>query len=136
VLLGHALEVEEGDQGVRRYGHPVVAWALVLWTLFVWGTRIANILTDGGGAGALAVAVGLTALGLAAGASLVGARLPWALPALAVGTVVVWAVRVPLVLAHDHEAGFVVVHLVLAAVSVALAVGALRARPVHRLTRA
>jgi hypothetical protein len=115
---------------------PVVAWALVLWTLFVWGTRIANILTDGGGAGALAVAVGLTALGLAAGASLVGARLPWALPALAVGTVVVWAVRVPLVLAHDHEAGFVVVHLVLAAVSVALAVGALRAVPGHRLTRA
>ncbi|HZB72500.1 MAG TPA: hypothetical protein VE395_10195, partial [Acidimicrobiales bacterium] len=87
--------------------------------------------------GALAVAVGLTALGLAAGASLVGGRLPWALPALAVGTVVVWAVRVPLVLSNGHEAAFVVVHLVLAAVSVALAAAVLRAAPVERrLSRA
>ena len=115
---------------------PVVAWALALWTLFVWGTRIVNILTDGGSAGALAVAVVLTALGLATAASLAGRRLPWALPALAVTTIVVWAVRVPLVLSHDHEAAFVVVHLVLAAVSVALAAGALRRSPVLRLTRA
>jgi hypothetical protein len=107
----------------------------VLWTLFVWGTRIVNILTDGGGAGALVVALALTALGLAAAASLVRVRLPWAVPALAVATIAVWAVRVPLVLAHDHEAGFVVVHLVLAAVSAALAVGALRATPVRRLSR-
>jgi hypothetical protein len=108
----------------------------VLWTLFVWGTRIANILTDGGGAGALAVAVVLTVLAIAAGASLAGARLPWAVPALAVTTVAVWAVRVPLLLAHDHEAAFVVVHLVLATVSVALAAGAMRAVPVRRLSRA
>jgi len=114
----------------------VVAWALALWTLFVWGTRIVNILTDGGSAGALVVAVVLTALGLAAAASLAGRRLPWALPALAVATLVVWAVRVPLVLSHDHEAAFVVVHLVLAVVSVGLAVGALRRSPVPRLTRA
>ena len=82
------------------------------------------------------MAVVLTVLGLAAGASLSGARLPWAVPALAVATVVVWAVRVPLVLASDHEAAFVVVHLVLAAVSVALAAGALRAAPARRLSRA
>jgi hypothetical protein len=111
---------------------PVVAWALALWTLFVWGTRIVNILTDGGSAGALAVAVLLTALGLATAASLAGLRLPWALPALAVATIVVWAVRVPLVLASDHEAAFVVVHLVLAGVSVALAALALRASPRRR----
>ena len=103
----------------------VVVWALALWTVLVWGTRISNILSDGGGAGALTVAVGLTALGAAAIASLLTRRLPWAVPALAVATVVVWAVRVPLVLAHDHEAAFVVVHLVLAAVSLALAVGSL-----------
>ena len=112
---------------------PVVAWALVLWTLFVWGTRIANILTDGGGAGALAVAVVLTALGLAAAASLAAARPPWAVPALALATIAVWAVRVPLVLTNGHEAAFVVVHLVLAAVSVALAAASLRAAPVRRL---
>ena len=111
---------------------PVVAWALVLWTLFVWGTRMANILTDGGGAGALAVALVLTVLGVAAAASLAGALVPWAVAALAVVTLAVWAARVPLLLAHDHGAGFVVVHLVLAGVSVALAVLALRATPLPR----
>jgi len=78
----------------------------------------------------------LTALGVAAAASLAGVRLPWAVPALAVATIAVWAVRVPLVLSNGHEAAFVVVHLVLAAVSVALAVAALRTVPVRRLSRA
>jgi hypothetical protein len=97
--------------------------------LLVWGTRISNILSDDGGTGALAVAVGLTALGIAAAASLLGARLPWAVPALAVATLVVWAVRVPLLLGNGHGAAFVVVHVVLAGVSAALAVGALRTSP-------
>ena len=113
---------------------PVVAWALALWTLLVWGTRISNILSDDGGTGALAVAVGLTALGVAALAALVGVRLPWAVPALAIATLVVWAVRVPLLLGNGHGAAFVVVHVVLAGGSSALAVGALRTSP-RRLTR-
>ena len=104
----------------------VLAWALALWTLLVWGTRISNILSDDGGTGALVVAVGLTALAVAAVASLLGARLPWAVPALAVATLVVWAVRVPLLLGNGHGAAFVVVHVVLAVVSAALAVAALR----------
>jgi cytochrome bd-type quinol oxidase subunit 1 len=109
----------------------------VLWTLFVWGTRIVNILTDGGGAGALVVATALTALAVAAGLSLARVcRLPWAVPALAAATVAVWAVRVPLLLGHDHEAAFVVVHLVLAGVSVALAVLSLRATPPRRRSQA
>ena len=83
------------------------------------------------------VAGTLTALAVAAAVSLVGMRrLPWAVPALAVATVAVWVVRVPLLLSHDHEAAFVVVHLVLAAVSVALAVAALRRSPVRGLARA
>jgi cytochrome bd-type quinol oxidase subunit 1 len=115
----------------------VAAWALVLWTLFVWGTRIVNILTDGAGAGALVVATALTALAVAAGLSLARVRrLPWAVPALAAATVAVWAVRVPLLLGHDHEAAFVVVHLVLAGVSVALAALALRATPPRRRSQA
>jgi cytochrome bd-type quinol oxidase subunit 1 len=105
----------------------------VLWTLFVWGTRIVNILTDGGGAGALVVAGGLTALAVAAGVSLARfRRLPWAVPALAAATIAVWAVRVPLLLVHDHEAAFVVVHLVLAGVSVVLSALALRASGLPR----
>jgi hypothetical protein len=102
--------------------------------LLVWGTRISNILSDDGGTGALAVAGGLTALGVAAVASLTGVRLPWAVPALAIATLVVWAVRVPLLLGNGHGAAFVVVHVVLAAVSAALAVGALRTSP-RRLAR-
>lgn len=82
------------------------------------------------------MAVALTALGVAAAASLAGVRLPWAVPTLAGATVAVWAVRVPLLLTSDHGAGFVVVHLVLAAGSLALAAGALRASPVRRLSRA
>jgi hypothetical protein len=39
----------------------------------------------------------------------------------------VWIVRLPLVLTHQHSAGFKVVHAVLAVVSLALAYGALRA---------
>ena len=80
------------------------------------------------------MAAGLTALAVAALASLLGARLPWAVPALAVATLVVWAVRVPLLLGNGHGAAFVVVHVVLAVVSAALAVGALRTSP-RRLTR-
>lgn len=115
----------------------MAAWALVLWTLFVWGTRIVNILTDGGGAGALVVAAALTALAVVAAVSLARVRrLPWAVPALAAATIAVWAVRVPLLMAHDHEAAFVIVHLVLAAVSVALAVVALRATPLPRRSAA
>jgi hypothetical protein len=48
-------------------------------------------------------------------------------PVLAVATIAVWGVRLPFVLAHDHPAGFKVVHTVLAAISVGLAVLVLRA---------
>lgn len=98
----------------------VVRWALAAWTAVIWGSRIRNILDDGGGTGALVVAVGLVALAVAVA---VDAR---AVPLLAATTVAVWVVRVPLVLSHGHGAAFVVVHLVLAAVSVALAVVAWR----------
>jgi hypothetical protein len=47
-------------------------------------------------------------------------------------TVGIWAVRLPFVLVHDHPAGFKVVHAVLAAVSIALAVAAWRASAPRR----
>jgi hypothetical protein len=97
------------------------------WTLFVWGTRISNILSDGGGAAALLVATGLVALGLAVALHAFTRRLAWSVPALVAGTVAVWAVRVPGVLLHDHSTGFKAVHLALGVVSVLLALAALRA---------
>ena len=44
----------------------------------------------------------------------------------AAGTVVFWAVRLPMILLNDHPAGFLVVHAVLAVASVAAAVAAWR----------
>jgi hypothetical protein len=100
-----------------------MALGLAVWTLFVWVTRIRNVVEAGGGVLELVVPVGLSALGAA---SLVDRRR--VAPVLASATVAVWGVRLPLVLAHDHPGGFKVVHAVLAAVSVGLAVGVLRSR--------
>jgi hypothetical protein len=106
----------------------LVVWAFAAWTVFVWGTRIRNILADDGGVPTLLAAVALTVLGLlvALGAATRSRWLARVVPIAAVATFVTWAVRVPQILLHDHEVGFVVVHVVLAAVSVALAAGAWR----------
>lgn len=113
----------------------MVVWAFAAWTVFVWGSRIRNILADDGGAGALVVAVGLTLLGLAVAAQAATGRVPWAVPAAAAATTAVWAVRAPLVLLHDRSVAFELVHLVLAVVSVALAVAAWRATTDRRPAR-
>ena len=44
----------------------------------------------------------------------------------AAGTVMFWVVRLPMILLNDHPAGFLIVHTVLAAASVAAAVAAWR----------
>jgi hypothetical protein len=96
-------------------------YALAGWTLLVWTTRVRNIVDDGGSVAELAVPALLVVLAVAA----VSDRRR-GLPLLAAATVAVWLVRVPLLLARDHSAAFVAVHLVLAVVSVSLAGLALR----------
>ena len=105
-----------------------MAYALPVWTFLLWTTRIRNILADDGSWPDLLVPVAMTVLGVVA---LVDRRR--GLPALAVATIAVWAVRVPLVLVRDHDLAFTVVHLVLAVVSVGLA--ALTLRTVSRSRR-
>jgi hypothetical protein len=100
-----------------------MALGLALWSLFVWATRIRNVSEGGGGAVDLIVPVGLTVL--AVGTLVDRRRLA---PVLAAATVAVWGVRLPLVLAHDHPAGFKIVHAVLAAISLGLAGAVLRSR--------
>lgn len=108
--------------------------ALVVWTLLVWTTRIGNIwndadLTDGEKWGRTALAVSFTVLAMAA-AYAVWRDPSWrrfAVLALAGWTIVVWAVRSVGIAGGDHEAVFIIVHLVLAIVSVALSVLAVRA---------
>lgn len=97
------------------------AGALAVLTLLVWGVRIRNAAGELGPTVlsvtfvALAVAVLLTKGGRSATLALAG----W--------TTAVWVVRlVDIALFSDHEAAFVVVHSVLAVVSVSLAVAAAR----------
>lgn len=105
----------------------LLTYALPLWTLLVWGTRIRNVVQDDGVGWSLLVPLGMTVLAVAA---LVERRR--LLLVLAAATVGLWAVRLPLVLVHDHGAAFKVVHAVLAVASVALAIVTSRASVRHR----
>jgi hypothetical protein len=109
---------------------------LCVWTLLVWTTRVGNIwgdddLTTGERWGRTALAMSFTLLAVAVGYALYR-RQPWlgrAVTALAGWTIGVWAVRAIGIAAGDHDAAFVIVHLVLAVVSTALAVLAVREQP-------
>ena len=109
------------------------AIALVLWTLFVWTTRIGNIWNDdalgrGEKWGRTALAGSFTVLAVAVAVAL-WHRAGWrrsAVTALAAWTVAVWAVRSVGIATGDHDVAFVAVHLVLAVVSIALSLLAVR----------
>lgn len=105
-------------------------WALPAWTLLVWATRIRIILGQDGSRTAVIVPVLLTVLAVATFVD----RRRW-LPRLVIATVAVWAVRLPLVLVHDHSVGFKLVHAALAIVSLALSWTAWRAIPVSPTRR-
>lgn len=94
---------------------------LVAWTIAIWTVRIRNVVRSDAGAASLVAPIALTVLAVAA---LIDRRRGTV--ALAGTTIVLWLVRVPLVLVHHHSAPFKVVHVVLALISWALAVGALR----------
>jgi hypothetical protein len=89
--------------------------------VLIWIGRVRNILAAHGSAAELVVPVVLVVLGL--GTFLRPRTVGLGLAAV---TIAVWLVRVPLVLVHHHDVAFVIVHLVLATVSVALAALALR----------
>jgi len=102
--------------------------ALVVWTLFVWASRLRLVLTNDDLGGwdttwRVGIVVLFTALGLAAGWGVV--RQPaWAWPAmraLAVWSVGYWAVRGTAIMLDDHETSFLIVHAVLMIVSIGLA---------------
>lgn len=110
-------------------------WTLVGWTLFVWVNRIRNIwaddtLTTSGQVGRTVLVASFVLPALVIGATLLRRRwgrwFPWFVRAFAAWTAGVWVVRMVGIALHGHDAGFVVVHLVLAAVSSVLAVAAWR----------
>jgi hypothetical protein len=105
------------------------ALALVAWTFFVWTTRIGNIWRDdaldaGDKIGRTGLAASFTVLALAVAVALwrrSASATRVTLGLLAGWSVAVWVVRDARIVAADHELGFTIVHLVLGAVSVALA---------------
>lgn len=130
----------------RRVAVPVGAF--LAWTIFVWGiVRVRNILGDDSLSSSeqmrslllsASLWVPATVLTVALVVSLVRHRslAQWAkvgVAVLGVWTVLVWLVRAyDIALVNDHEAPFIIVHLVLAVISVGLAVLAARAlRPEH-----
>ena len=110
---------------------PAPVLALAVWTLLVWAGRIRNAVADDAGTGPIVLAASFVALAVL----VLVTRMRGAVLALALWTVTVWTVRaVDIALLSDHDTAFVVVHLVLASLSVALAVWA--ARTVTRSGRA
>ena len=111
---------------------PLVA-VLVGWTLFVWATRIGNIwrdhsLSHGQKVGSTALALSFTALAVVVLAAWLQRRrwLTGAVVVLAGWTTGVWIARFVAIADDGRGAGFVLVHLVLAVVSIALAGAATR----------
>jgi hypothetical protein len=100
--------------------------ALVLWTVLVWLGRVRN--AAAGDEGIAPVLLAATFVVLAGAVLATRGREPRLVVALAGWTTAVWLVRiVDIALASGHGAGFVAVHAVLAAVSIALSVWARRA---------
>jgi hypothetical protein len=121
----------------KRTWWSVVAFAA--WTLFVWVGRVRNVwanatLDTAGKIGRSALAASFVVFG--------AATLAWALKHRRAGvpprttlylvgpfaawTVGVWVVRSAGIWVHEHPIGFKIVHTVLAAISIALAVDAVR----------
>ncbi len=109
---------------------PVPAAALAVWSLFVWGGRLRNLVAEPGGLGeltggdrwSLAGSLLFGVLALATLVMLVVNRSAAIVPAatLAVLGIVVWAYRAVVILGREYSAGFIAVHTLLAGVSIGL----------------
>lgn len=118
----------------RRW--PIIV--LVGWTVFIWLTRIKNAWgsseeSTGAKVASTVSAVVLLVAAIAVGRVLVVARRRSLtavegrlITILGAGTIVVWAVRIPQILLDDQGVPFKVVHVVLGAISVTLAVLSIR----------
>lgn len=107
--------------------HPRPAVIVAAWTLLVWVGRIRNIWADEDLSSAeqrwrtaLAVVMGVGAVGILAAVRKGGSTTIAAVRGFAVLTTLVWGVRGTQILLGDWEAGFKVVHSVLAVGSIAL----------------
>jgi len=110
---------------------PLAVAVFAMWTLLVWANRIYNIVAKDGGDGVdLARAIGFVVVGLVV--AVVAVRpmpAPLAHRLVSVAgwaSIALWATRIVTIPLGDYSVGFVVVHLVLAAISISLALWAMR----------
>lgn len=117
----------------RLRPYPVAAFCAV--TLVIWGNRIWLAWANEGDTvarkllysvpiTAFVVAAVVLAAALVAGVDRSARWFAVLVQAFALGTTIYWAIRLPMILAADHDAGFKVVHTVLAVASVAAAIWA------------
>lgn len=116
----------------------ISALPLVVWTLFIWGTRLRNAFDDEALVGservqAFATAGVFLALALTVAVVLwfrrrsdVGQMDRWVVSGAAAFTMAFWLIRMVTIALGDHTLGFVLVHLVLGLGSMAVSVLALR----------
>jgi hypothetical protein len=120
----------------RRAGRRAGTWplvALVVWSLYVWSTRIKNATGDdtlSSGSKTFSVVLSVTFLAFAVAGIVVLVR-AWSRPlvrvealvlrAFAAWTVAVWVVRIPMIALDDRSVAFKVVHAVLGLISIGLA---------------
>ncbi|MBU3702160.1 MAG: hypothetical protein FGM58_08970 [Acidimicrobiia bacterium] len=111
----------------------VVLCAFVVWSVFVWGNRISNTLRSDESTVSKTFSTVLSIVLLASAVAVLavtvrawrGVVRDWGGKVLLTAglvTVVVWLVRIPQIALADHDAGFVIVHVVLGLISIALAV--------------
>lgn len=123
--------------GMRRWWFP----SLVVWTAYVWITRIVNVWSDPVAtrpvqvgstllAGSLLVPAAVLGVGWLTG----GRQVPWRHPYgrvltwFGVWTTVVWCVRVPMIALGPHDLPFKLVHAALGVISIVLVAVVLRQR--------
>jgi hypothetical protein len=107
--------------------------ALAVWSLVVWTTRIRNIWTDddlsaGEQWSRTALSLSFTVLAVAVLYAVLRDR-PWRASLVTIlggWTIAVWVVRSIGIATADHDGAFIAVHLVLAVISGALALLAIR----------
>ena len=110
---------------------PVAVFVLAVWTLLVWSNRVYNIASDSANGDGLdlARAIAFVLVGLAVAVVALAPTSPEVLHRVVSvagwASIALWATRIVTIPMGDHDVAFVVVHLVLAAISIALALWAM-----------
>ena len=113
----------------------VPAVALSVWNLFVWGGRLRNLIAEPGdlldaNRWSLAGSILFCALAVATLVTLTLDRSRTDIPAITMAAVgiAVWSYRAVVILGRDYSVGFLIVHTVLALVTIVLGLVVIRSR--------